>query len=305
MRTITAKRKYSDSEAEAKFAGKNLTDADYDLLIQDDADVYDEDGRLLLCFRKNVVPASIALAAYKNLRKAATPNDNRGNASAWDEEAALSDAKKMGGIGIVRVSGNRFRIVKKDGSLSKQTRAVKIASGIVGFFDRSGRFPYCRQTAYTEQNLDKFVGSIPFVKCVDRLYAELVPDAYAKQRGIADATSQDFVIKGTAFTTVTVNKNYQTAVHKDAGDFKEGFGNLCVLQAGHYEGGYTCFPEYGVAVDVRTKDILLMDVHRWHGNTPLSGDNFERISLVMYYRENMHQCGSVQEELERIKKIRG
>jgi hypothetical protein len=55
-----------------------------------------------------------------------------------------------------------------------------------------------------------------------------------------------------------------------------------------------------------------MDAHAWHGNTPfdpmpdydvsgrLSKDpGFERISIVSYFRTNMVNCGSAQDEAER------
>ena len=105
---------------------------------------------------------------------------------------------------------------------------------------------------------------------------------------------------------MTVNKNWQTAVHQDAGDFPDGLGNLTVLEAGDYTGGYFCLPQYRVAVDVRNYDCLLADVHTWHGNTPIipvkPGRRFVRLSLVMYYRNDMIFCGSVEEELARAKK---
>ena len=53
----------------------------------------------------------------------------------------------------------------------------------------------------------------------------------------------DFKIHDTVFTTVTVNKNFRTAAHYDAGDLKEGFGNLAVLQTGEYSGAYTVIPK--------------------------------------------------------------
>ena len=34
-------------------------------------------------------------------------------------------------------------------------------------------------------------------------------------------------------------------------------------------GGYTCFPQFGIGVDVRRGDFLAMDVHEWHMTTPI------------------------------------
>ena len=38
-----------------------------------------------------------------------------------------------------------------------------------------------------------------------------------------------YKIKNTCFSTITINRNFRTALHKDAGDFSEGFGNLTVI----------------------------------------------------------------------------
>ena len=101
-----------------------------------------------------------------------------------------------------------------------------------------------------------------------------------------------FVIDDTAFSTVTINYNWRTALHKDAGDLKEGYGNLVVLEEGKYKGGETGFPQYGVCVDVRQGDFLAMDVHEWHCNTKLVGitKDYARVSMVAYLRENMIRC---------------
>ena len=47
-----------------------------------------------------------------------------------------------------------------------------------------------------------------------------------------------------------------------------------------------------------------MDAHEWHGNTELDlkSADAERISLVLYYRTNMLQCGTAEEEIEKAKK---
>ena len=83
--------------------------------------------------------------------------------------------------------------------------------------------------------------------------------------------------------------NYQTTVHTDKGDDIEGFGNLAVIEKGKYTGGETCFPQYGLGVDVRTGDILYMDVHQPHGNLPiqLENDTVKRLSIVCYLRKNI------------------
>jgi hypothetical protein len=83
--------------------------------------------------------------------------------------------------------------------------------------------------------------------------------------------------------------NYQTTVHEDKGDDAEGFGNLAVIEHGKYKGGETCFPQYGIGVDIRMYDIIYMDVHQPHANLPieLESKDAKRLSIVCYLRKSI------------------
>jgi len=188
-----------------------------------------------------------------------------------------------------------------DGTLSNTLEAQTVHSGIVGSWDRSARTPYCRLTAWTMENQEKFAAALPLIQKASQVFKQLCPARWRAQREIIHVTSPDFVIPDTVFTTVTVNRNWQTAVHQDKGDLKSGYGVMCALRSGTFVGGYLCFPQYKVAVDMRNCGLLLADVHEWHGNTPFASGSkdWERISLVMYYRERMLECGSHAEELAR------
>lgn len=294
----------SDEET-ADLAGVHLS-VDYcKHLYTENVDVYcAQSGKCLAKFRKGVIPKKVQKSAYENLKGAAPALDNRGVAAGWDEELVQSVVKREGALGYVRDPGSlRFRLKLKDGTISKTNRAVPVNSGVIGYMDRNPRFPNCRQTAFNQKHFDKFKRAYPIIKCVDNLYAELMPKEYALQRSEADRTSKDYVIKNTAFTTVTVNSNWQTAVHTDKGDFEQGFGNLVALRAGEFKGGYFVLPKWGFGFDLRNGDILLADVHQWHGNTPIIkvDKGAVRLSLVMYYRKNMIYCGTADQELEIVK----
>jgi hypothetical protein len=139
---------------------------------------------------------------------------------------------------------------------------------------------------------------------------------------ISVGTNQNYRIGNTSFTTVTVNRNFQTAVHKDTGDFADGFGNLCIYREGNWDGSYFTLPQFKVAINMQNCDMLFVDVHRWHGNTPFINHNALhkyqeegndrwvegedlRIAFVMYYREYMYKCKSPSEELKRVKMEQG
>lgn len=286
MRTIRLHKQLTDEQSNSMLGGL-LTEDFHRILIKEDTDAYDADtGEVIFKFRRGVIPAKVAAAAYHALRGAATPSMNRGTATE-------------------KLFGHKGHLpLRKSGKVSKTHEAVRpVDSGIVGYFDRYVRIPYCRTTAWTMKNFPKFNRAYPVIKLVDDQYRKLMPEHYARQREAADRTSPDFVIKDTAFTTITVNKNWQTAVHTDKGDYDKGFGNLVVLRAGRYDGGYFVVVPYRVAIDMNNLDLLMVNVHVPHGNTPIKkiDANAERLSLVMYYRQNMIFCGTREQELELAK----
>jgi hypothetical protein len=187
-----------------------------------------------------------------------------------------------------------------DRYVSDTTYANAVHSGIAGWFDRYPRIPYGRATSYTQNNYDKFKMAFPFLQTLNRGFKELMPWRWSNQKQAADKIDSRFLVPETVFTTVTVNKTFRTACHRDAGDLDTGLSNLLVLSNnGNYSGGYLVFPEYRIAVNVRPGDLLLVNNHEViHGNTPieLHDDVAERISLVCYFREKMLELGSYEYE---------
>ena len=269
-----------------KILGTFATDNDYDYLVENPTLAIDENGNELFSFMPNAIPNQLAKNAYKPLFKAAKHTNNRGTA--------------------VEKNAAEYQI-KKDGTRSN-TRGVysqEILSSIVGYFDRYTRTPYCRLTRFTEQENEDWLKIVPLIKEIDNCFKENCPKTYKMQKEIADNSSQDFVIKDTAFTTGTVNRNWQTAYHRDAANLDGGMAGMTLVGSGNYSGGYLVFPEYRVAVNVRSTDVIVMNnTHLVHGNTKLEGKlgNYNRISLVCYFRQGITKCGTMLQEVERAKK---
>jgi len=300
MKTIILKSKLNDEEIK-KLHGNYLDESYIDHLIEDDTIVYDEEENIKAVFLKNVIPQNLCKQAYYSLRKATALTNNRGQAA-----GPLPDNLKIGdkidGLTIGEIIGNRFKPLKKDGTLSNSPKSKSVRSGIIGYSDRYTRIPYCRTTEFTYKHFEQYKKSLPYIRYISNLFKKYVPERWSKQKEQWDLTNNDFKIKDTVFTTVTVNKNFRTASHYDAGDLEEGFGNLAVLQTGDYTGGYTVMPKYGIGLNVRNFDLALFDVHELHGNTEIKSKGlYERISIVCYFRKKMIECGSAKEELERVK----
>lgn len=191
-----------------------------------------------------------------------------------------------------------------NGWISTTTYANPSMSGIAGWYDRYPRIPFGRATSYTRDNFSDFEKAFPFLQSLNRGFKELAPTLWKNQNEAASKIDSRFLVPGTVFTTITVNKNFRTAAHRDAGDLNTGMSNLLVVGDGRYTGGYLVIPEYRVAVNVRPGDMLLINNHELiHGNTPIEKETeeSERISLVCYFREGMLDLKSMEYELLREK----
>lgn len=307
---IILKPVMTDDQIKAK-EGTYFTDKDI-TIYDEDVDVYEETSngkRLLARFRKNVIPKDLLKLGWEAFYKTAAPSRNRGaaagpiqvNSAYWKKRKPI-DIKGWSaldaGKGKMRVNNNVF-------------------SSVLGYFEQT---PFmglpCRLTSYTQKYFAQFKQGIPFLQEIDKCFKTLIPENHKKQYDRAKS-QPNYQIDDTAFSSVTLNRNFRTALHKDDGDFKEGFGNLTVLEYGQYSGGSTCFPRFGVGFNVRTGDFLAMDVHEWHSNTEMTETKeqkeynkkipqifsnsettgtlgqeklFTRISFVCYLREKLINC---------------
>lgn len=285
-------------------------------IIDEDIDVYREDENgvkhLLAKLRKNVIPSDMLELGWRSFYKTAAPSRNRG-AAAGPIDLKSQYWKKRKPVEVDKW-GARYM---QDGKVSKMRVNNNVFSSVLGYFEET---PFmglpCRLTSYTQKYFDQYKNGIPFLQTIDGFFKKLVPGPHAKQ--LAQAKKRpEFQIENTAFSSLTMNRNFRTALHKDAGDFQEGFGNLTVLEYGKYSGGETLFPQYGIGFNVRAGDFLAMDVHQWHTNSELyetasqkeynkklpkiyendestgtlgQDKPFSRISFVCYLREKLVKC---------------
>lgn len=216
------------------------------------------------------------------------------HADNFDFDVWVSETKKLPKSDQIKEAER----VKK--YISNTNYAMPVYSGVAGYMDRYPRIPYGRATAYTANNMEKFKLAYPLLQKLAKGFSDYLPKRYTFQNSCAEKLDSEFVVPGTPFTTLTVNKSFRTAAHRDAGDLHQGFSNLTVLTNGKgYSGGMLVLPEFRVAVNVRPGDLLLINNHFGiHGNTPivLDEEGAERYSLVCYFREKMLELGAKQYE---------
>ena len=259
-----------DNNKLQKVLNKKLKRDQIKTIIDDDADIFTTEGKLLARFRKNKLAKQNIEDFYSNVIEfAMTKTNNRGSATGSKSKNVYSNPKVMTNIlgYFDKLSPIHKKLFKDQGKpLPKIT---------------------VRETRFVKDYPEKFKKLIPLIKEIDEYYEKLIPENYGKQRKKANQTP--FKIANTAFTTITTNINFQTTVHTDRGDDAEGFGNLVVIEKGKYKGGETCLPQYGIGINVRTGDVLYMDVHEAHGNLPiiLETPDTKRLSIVCYLRKSI------------------
>lgn len=334
--TILILKQILSNDEISKKEGGYVSESECNHIIKSNTDAYyiDDDGikKLLFKFRKNVIANKICIDAYNALEKhAQKKNHNRGAAA-----GKLKKSKLPNHVGKITKT-DKFRIFykTKSGKVSRDNIGNMSKSNIAGYYDRPDRnnynnnnktksknktkkfkaknvsldvhgVPMCRITKFTKDEPEKWKSVIPLVEEVDKLFKKLVPDRHSIQLSRAKKTP-DFQIADTAYSTITVNYDWRTAIHRDSGDLEEGFGNLCVLEKEKskigkdgvdevneldntvgYKGCMLAFPRFGACIDVRQGDFLAMDVHEYHSNTELEGKG--RLSVVCYLRKKMLNC---------------
>ena len=329
VKQVILEPKLTEDQIKAR-EGTYFSEKDADTIFDTDVDVYAKDPeapggkRLLARLRKNVIPHETLKLAWKNFYNAASASRNRGAAAGpIDLKSAYWKKRKP-----TEINGHSARYME-NGKVSKMRVNNNVFSSVLGYFEQTPfmKLP-CRLTSYTQKYFEQYKAGIPYIQEIDQLFKKLVPDRYQAQYKQAKANS-NFQIADTAFSSVTMNRNFRTGLHMDDGDMRKGFGNLSVIERGRYHGGYTLFPRYKIGFDLRTGDFLAMDVHEWHCNTEMRETEedkafnkklpsvylnntetgtqgidkpYSRLSFVCYLREKLVKC-KASESLPYYKRI--
>jgi hypothetical protein len=281
------------SDAEVEALRNTLPNvADYDDLIEEDAIVFEPTEGVLARLVTNCLSKRLVANAAKLLRTVHGDLSNRGS--------IIYRGSKM----------NRERKADESLSLTKAVlpsmmqlvRAQKARLGLTGpysdffgYFDKTPRTPFCRETAWSLKRPDIFEISRPLVEEVEYVNKRELPDHWQRQREFMRNASQDFKYKDSIFSTVTINLNVRCTYHTDDGDFRGDVGNLVVLELGRDDSGILVMPRERVAFLVRPTDCLLMNVHHMHGNLPLTVRG-TRLTAVLYAREGINNfCISIRQ----------
>lgn len=224
----------------------------YHTIIETHADFITEPGVLLFSLRKNAIPTEISDIVRTNLlpRAIKTKTDNR----------YIAAGKSSG----------------------------PVKSMIAGYYDKAkrcnGSGNQIRLTAFSEKYPIEWNNSIWYVRYLNDLYAELFPESYVARRNQANNINYGMIPR-TIFSTLTLNYNFRTACHIDKGD--TNYSILTTVGSWEPNSCLIGFPQYGIAVDLKENDFMIMNPHEYHCNTEFVGNNNHRMSIVTYTREKI------------------
>ena len=181
-----------------------------------------------------------------------------------------------------------------------QPRGNMVFSAILGVIDRSGRIPYGRLTSRAEKKWEEFSRNAPFYREVNEIFKETLPDKFKVLNDrFSKVKDERYNLFGTAFTTITINYNFQVAYHRDGNNAEGAVAAIAVMESGEYSGGEFVFPELRLGFNIREGDILIGDNQGLiHGMLPFSHADMcfgtyghkgsaENIMFVFYQRDRI------------------
>ena len=290
VKRIILKEEISDIVL-GKMKGQFFDDTGYTEL-NEDCDVEDENGNFICKIRKNVFTSDI-IDNYDNVFFPL--NDNRGMSSGAIDEELIKKKYKDGKY--VKKGKYKYTRINKNNTESKFTLSNPVRSNIVGYFDyinyktvkgEEKRVGY-RNIKITSNTNERSLDTLkPLTKGVDDLYKEIMPiQYYETKKKLQDLGYQEFLYGDCLTSTITINTDFRTGLHKDANNYAK-YGMMVVLNNGeeHFKGGELLFPRYKAKCCLTNGDfIMFANGDAYHTNNEIVGGN--RWSFVFYIRGNI------------------
>ena len=279
----------SDSAFNAQWLGEPGFPPDYyTTVIDSECEIWGKEdekspAKFLMHYKPNVFTDAEQLLARAVFEKQAS------RAQSYRRRASITKRQGMGDRSSAHTMIAGYWD-KRDASTTQKLR------GDIAFAESRARdepLPntVCRTTAFTAKDKPLWERGLQWIQTIARQHQLLAPDAYKWQLAQAAKCLSELVIIDTPYSTLTVNFNWATNIHKDSGDL--GLGNLSVTGTeGDWSGCWFCMPRFKVAVKAAPRSFLVADVHEFHCNTPLvkHSPDAVRLSFVAYLRDKMHEC---------------
>lgn len=279
----------TDKELRKK-EGEFFDDAEYKE-IDFDCDCYDGNAEFVCSIRKNVIPKD-TITDYKPIFF--DKNDNRGMSGGKINMDNLLGYKNITKDNIRVINDYKYIRIKKDGTETKFRLSNPVRSNIIGYFDYinhktiNGKKTNVRKIGITSHTNEISLNTLePLTRIVDKYYKEIQPDKYWEtKRELTEKGFKEFIYKDTLFTTITINTDFRTGLHKDKNNYNY-IGCMAVMNDGdeQFTGGELLLPAFRVRCKLSAGDLIVFNSNTYHTNNSIIGGC--RYSFVYYLRTNI------------------
>jgi hypothetical protein len=190
-------------------------------------------------------------------------------------------------------------------SQGKRARGLIHQSAVFGYKPKVPmRQDFCSATSMSRNHAKEHFIITEFAKNLTEYYKSSFPEVFSKHINIVqEKIKNEWVIKGTPFTSGIINKDNALKYHFDAGNFKGVLSNMVAFKK-NMNGGKLVIPAYNIKLEIEDGSLSVFDGQSiLHGVTPFekkSSDAY-RYTIVYYSLEQMWKCETISNELIRIR----
>jgi hypothetical protein len=187
-----------------------------------------------------------------------------------------------------------------------RSRGLVSQSAIFGYKPKVAmRQDFCSSSAMAKNQSKEHFFITDFAKNLTNYYRDNFPKVFEGHAKIVQEKIKDqWVIKGTPFTSGIINKDNPLKYHFDSGNFKGVLSNMVAFKK-NMSGGRLVIPAYNIKLEISDGSLSVFDGQSiLHGVSPFIKLNEKayRYTVVYYTLEQMWKCETINDELIRIRK---
>lgn len=189
-----------------------------------------------------------------------------------------------------------------------RTAGLKTQSRVFGYMPRvTVRRDYCTSADLAHRNPEENAFLCSGAKLSSDYFRHFFPTEATRQEALLkERVKPEWIIPQSMFTSGIVNWNNQLRYHLDTGNFP-GSWNAMLTFKKDLEGGHLAVPEIDLALEVRDATLSIFNAQALlHGVTPFkkTAPHGYRYTIVYYALQQLCNCGTSAEELERIRLVK-
>lgn len=165
---------------------------------------------------------------------------------------------------------------------------------------------FCRMAGLANEDREAHDRILSHLERATDYYRRLNPETYARHMLEADKVLPQYRVGDSPWTSAIANLDSTLPYHMDSGNVRDSWSLMMGIKK-DIEGGQLVIPEYDVALEVEDNSLSGFDGQiALHGVSPFKklSRNALRVTVVGYTKSTMWRCLSLDEEIERAKRMR-